>query len=163
MPPLNLFFGHLFVIKQYLDQFPADFLFNYIVLSMSRTFPKHHMFYLDFWPFTILVLIVSNPHAADLIMRHFWVQKPQNVLDAFLQMSGGLNLVTMPEGPWKRWRSIFNQGFSPAYMLEQIPRLVDQGQIFCEKLRNHARNGDLFQSEEATFRFTIDVIGLVGL
>jgi cytochrome P450 len=83
--------------------------------------------------------------------------------DAFLQMSGGPNLVTMPEGPWKRWRSIFNQGFSPAYMLEQLPKLVNQGQIFCEKLRNHAMKGDLFQLEEATFRLTIDVIGLIGL
>jgi cytochrome P450 len=96
-------------------------------------------------------------------MRHSWVQKPKNVFDAFLQMSGGPNLITMPEGPWKRWRAIFNPSFSSGYMLEQVPKLVDQGEVFCAKLRNHAKSGRIFQLEEATFRLAIDVIGLVGL
>jgi cytochrome P450 len=121
------------------------------------------MFYLDFWPFTIPLLVVANPYAADQIMRHAWVDKPKNVFDAFEQMSGGPNLITMPEAPWKRWRAIFNPGFGPGYILELVPKLVDQGEIFCEKLRAHAERDEIFELEEATFRLAIDVIGVVGM
>lgn len=163
MPPWSWYFGHVLVIKEYLDHLPADTVFNYVAMSISQSFTKQNMFYLDFWPFTIPVLVVSNPHAADQIMRHSWVQKPQNVFDAFMQMSGGPNLITMPEDPWKRWRTIFNPGFGSGYILEAVPKLVDQGEIFCEKLRVHARSEEMFPLEEATFRLAIDVIGLVGM
>jgi hypothetical protein len=49
-------------------------------------------------------------------MRHAWVEKHQDVFDAFWQISGGPSLVTMPEGPWKRWRAIFNPSFASGYM-----------------------------------------------
>jgi hypothetical protein len=116
MPPFSWVFGNLLVIKGCIDSFSPDAVFNYVALSISQTFTKHHMFYLDFWPFTIPVLVVANLFAAEQTMQHAWVEKPQNVFYAFWQMSGGPNLVTMPEGPWKRWRAIFNPGFGSGYM-----------------------------------------------
>lgn len=162
MPPFNWLFGHLLFLKSNVDCYPKDAVFNHVALDIART-TEHQTFYLDLWPFTIPALVVGDPHAADQIMRLTSIRKPQNVFDAFLQMSGGPNLVTMPEVPWKRWRAIFNPGFSSGYMLEQVPKLVDPVNIFCEKLRQQARSGEMFQLEEATFRLTIDVIGLITL
>ncbi|OJD32391.1 cytochrome p450 [Diplodia corticola] len=69
----------------------------------------------------------------------------------------------MPNGPWKKWRSIFSPGFSPAYMLEQVPKIVDKAEVFCQLLREKAGQDTMFQLEEATFRLTIDIIGLISL
>jgi cytochrome P450 len=163
MPLFNWIFGHLLVIKEYRDKLPADAGFQCLALTISRAFPQQHMFYLDFWPFTIPLLVVANPYAADQIMKHTWIDKPKNVFEAFWQMSGGPNMITMPEKPWKRWRAIFNPAFGPGYIQELVPKLVDQGEIFCEKLRAHAKKGKMFELEEATFRLAIDVIGVVGM
>jgi hypothetical protein len=70
MPPFSWVFGNLLVIKVCIDSFSLDAVFDYVALSISQTFTKHHMFYLDFWPFTIPVLVVANPLAADQVMRH---------------------------------------------------------------------------------------------
>lgn len=163
MPRFSWLFGHLLVIKKIRDTLPADAGFQCLALSISRLFTQQHMFYLDFWPFTIPLLVVANPHAADQIMKHAWVDKPQNVVDAFDHMSGGPNLITMPEKPWKRWRAIFNPAFGSGYVQELVPKLVDQGEIFCEKMRAQAEKGGVFELEEATFRLAIDVIGVVGM
>lgn len=48
-------------------------------------------------------------------------------------------------------------------MLDQVPVIVEQGKVFCGKLREAARNRTMFQLEEATIRLTIDVISLVAL
>jgi hypothetical protein len=56
--------GHL----KYLDQILADTVFSYVAMSISQTFTNQYMLCLDFWPFKIPVLVVSNPHAADQIM-----------------------------------------------------------------------------------------------
>jgi hypothetical protein len=121
MPLFNWIFGHLLVIKEFRDKLPADAGFQCLALTISRAFPQQHMFYLDFWPFTIPLLVVANPYAADQIMKHAWVDKPKNVFDAFWQMSGGPNMITMPEKPWKRWRAIFNPAFGPGYIQELVP------------------------------------------
>jgi cytochrome P450 len=163
MPPYNWATGHLLVIKEFVDKLPTDAVFNYVAFNISRTFTKHDMFYLDFWPFMTPILVIKNPYVAGQIMGRVDARKPVTVRDAFVQMTGGDSLLTMAEQPWKQWRSIFAPGFSPAHMLDQVPVIVDQGKTFCGKLREAARNGTLFQLEEATLRLTIDVISLVAL
>jgi hypothetical protein len=66
-------------IKKYLDRLPVDTFFNYVAMSISKSFTKHDMFYLDFWPFTIPVLVVYNPHATDQIMTQHQVQSFYNL------------------------------------------------------------------------------------
>lgn len=164
MPPSHWIFGHLLVIKEYVERSPADAVFNYTAMMISRTFSKDHMFYLDFWPFFELpVLVVSNPFAANQVMQLETAVKPSNVHDAFNAMTGGPNLITMPEGPWKRWRRIFAPGFSNSYMLDQTTKIIPRAQIFCDQLREHARKGSIMLLEEATFKLTIDVISLLSL
>ena len=44
-----------------------------------------------------------------------------------------------------------------------IPGIVDDVQIYLDKLKEHAEKGDVFRLEEETTRLTIDVIGKVTL
>ncbi|KAK0644877.1 Cytochrome P450 monooxygenase aflN [Lasiodiplodia hormozganensis] len=163
MPPFSWIAGHMLVIKECLEDLPVDAVFNYTARRLSLDFPKHHMFYLDFWPISTPFLVVANPFAASQITQQLNARKPDAVESAFQSLAGGPNLITMPTGPWKKWRSIFSPGFSPAYMLEQVPKMIDKAEVFCQLLREKAAQGTVFQLEEATFRLTIDVIGLISL
>ncbi|KAF9630943.1 putative afln vera monooxygenase protein [Lasiodiplodia theobromae] len=163
MPPFSWIAGHMLVIKECLEDLPVDAVFNYTARRLSLNFPKHHMFYLDFWPISTPFLVVANPFAASQITQQLNARKPDAVESAFQSLAGGPNLITMPTGPWKKWRSIFSPGFSPAYMLEQVPKMVEKAEVFCQLLSEKAVQGAVFQLEEATFRLTIDVIGLISL
>ncbi|KKY13274.1 putative cytochrome p450 [Diplodia seriata] len=153
----------MLVIKACLEELPVDAVFHYTARRLSLDFPKHHMFYLDFWPINTPFLVVANPFTASQITQHPNARKPDSVESAFESLAGGPNLITMPNVPWKKWRALFSPGFSPAHMLEQVPKIVDKARIFCEILREKAGKDAVFQLEEATFRLTIDVIGFISL
>ena len=121
------------------------------------------MFYVDFWPTNTPFLVIANRFAASQITQKLSVQKPLAVQDNFAAMAGGPNLLTMSDVQWKRWRAIFSPGFSSLHMLQQVPKIIYKAQVFCEILREKARNSSVFQLEEVTFRLTIDVIGLICL
>ncbi|KAF2870341.1 putative cytochrome P450 [Massariosphaeria phaeospora] len=163
MPPFSWMLGHLHIIKKYVGRFPSDAILNYAALDIFRDYSEHGIFYMDFWPFNVPLLVVGSPFAAAQVMQHINIPKPVTISDAFLQMTGGPSLITMPETTWKRWRSIFAPGFSEGYMLEQVHKIVEVGEIFCAILRRNAEQGQVFQFEEATIRLAIDVIALIGM
>ncbi|OJD32392.1 cytochrome p450 [Diplodia corticola] len=69
MPPFSWIAGHMLVIKKCLEDLPVDAVFNYTARRLSLDFPKHHMFYLDFWLISTPFLIVANPYAASQITQ----------------------------------------------------------------------------------------------
>ena len=82
MPPYSWTTGHLLVIKEFADKLPTDAVFNYVAYNISRTFTKHDMFYLDFWPFMTPILVIKNPHVAGQIMGRVDARKPVTVRDS---------------------------------------------------------------------------------
>ena len=50
-----------------------------------------------------------------------------------------------------------------ASLTEQIPAVVDSVEIFCEKLKEHARKGDIVELDEMVIRLTFDVIMKISL
>lgn len=85
-------------------------------------------------------------------------------LKKFLEpLCDGLDIVTM-EGPtWKRWRGIFNPGFSASHLITIVPDLVTEAETFCDILRQHAQNADVFQMKPLTDNLAMDIIGRVVL
>lgn len=63
---------------------------------------------------------------------------------------------------WKYWRSLFNPGFAPQYLLDQVPGVVDSVLIFCDKLQERAGTG-MFCLEDIATRMTVDIIMKVVL
>lgn len=116
-------------------------------------------FYIDIWPLGPPYLMVIEP---DLISQFTQAnQLPKDTgLQVFLKpLAGKQNLVTM-EGPtWKRWRSIFNPGFSASHLSSLVPSMVEKVKIFEGKVRQYAKAGDMFYLEEMVLNLTIDIIG----
>lgn len=98
-------------------------------------------------------------------MRHaltrleFQVPKEPSLRTFLEPLTGKEDLVTM-EGPtWKRWRSIFNPGFSSTHISSLVPGMIEKVLIFKNALAQQAGTGDLFYMEELTLSLTIDIIG----
>ncbi|OJD29357.1 cytochrome p450 [Diplodia corticola] len=163
MPPFSWVAGHMLAASPFLEKLPPDAVFNYSVAELARAHPEEKMFYLDFWPINDPFLIVLDPQAATELIKSPTAPKPTSVAAALHCLTGGPNLFTMPDDQWKFWRSVFNPAFSPMQMLAQVPALLSTAQIFRGILRKNAESGGLFCLEEATFRLTLDIIGLVIL
>lgn len=163
MPEFSWIMGHLLVAKPVMDALPADVHVNVSTTEISRGFTKTDAFYLDFWPFSRTILVVSSPDAAMQVTQKHNLPKPVLLHDYFLPITGGPNLFTMPEKQWKPWREIFNPGFSASYILEQVPHIVQEVLVYCEILREHARKGDIFSLDETSLSLTMDIIGAVTL
>ena len=155
--------GHLLAAKPVMDALPADVHVNVAITELSRKFVETDAFYLDFWPFSRTVLVVSSPSTSMQVTQEYNLPKPVLLHDYFLPITGGANLFTMPEEQWKSWRAIFNPGFSTSYILEQVPNLVEEVSVYCEILREHARKQDIFSLDETTLNLTMDIIGTVTL
>ena len=63
----------------------------------------------------------------------------------------------------KRWRAIFNPGFSSAHLMTLVGGIVDDSMVFTKILGRHAKKQEIFSLEEATTRATVDIIGRVVL
>lgn len=64
---------------------------------------------------------------------------------------------------WKRWRKIYNPGFSAGNIQTLVPTIVEEVGIFVDILKDHARRRDMFSLDEAAINATMDVIGRVAL
>ncbi|KAL0264058.1 hypothetical protein SLS55_000002 [Diplodia seriata] len=162
MPPFSWITGHMLALKPFMDQLPTDAITNYTVTELAFSLGTE-AFYLDFWPLSEPLLILTSPAMASQLTQQFNPLKPPVIEKAFAGLTGGPNLFTMPDESWKRWRAIFSPGFSPTYMLQQTPKIVDECRVFCEKMRARASENQMFHLEEDTLRLTLDVIGVVTL
>lgn len=89
--------------------------------------------------------------------------KHWSMQDFLVPLVGKDDMVSSNGGLWKRWRTMFNPGFSSQHLMTLVPGIVDDVQVYVEKLNEHADKDDVFRLEEETTRLTIDVIGKVVL
>ncbi|ORY08781.1 cytochrome P450 [Clohesyomyces aquaticus] len=151
MPRYNAVFGHMLVLRQQMNDLPADCTTNHFFLKTTEEFPNG-LFYFDLWPFTKPLLVVNSPTAANQL-AHAGLDKPEEINLAMHNLTDGPNLFIMEEQPWKVWRPLFTPGFT----------IVLEVNVFCDLLRGQARHGTMFQLENLTIRLTIDVIGAVSV
>ncbi|KAF2649571.1 aflN/ verA/ monooxygenase [Lophiostoma macrostomum CBS 122681] len=156
MPQHSIFTGHLLLLKKHMERLPPDCTINTPLREIAQQFPRG-MGYFDLWPFTKPILFVINTFGASQVEKQLF-DKPSEVRSAFWVLTGGPNLFGMPQDQWKFWRPIFNPGFSASHMLELVPTIVRETEVFCQALRAKARSGEMIQLENLTIRLTIDVI-----
>ncbi|MCJ1381280.1 hypothetical protein MMC17_004389 [Xylographa soralifera] len=131
MPEHSMLVGHLLAVKSYVDKLPSD-AHNFLAFGqMARDYPGG-IYYLDMWPF----------------------------IGPFL-ISGGPNLFSMQEEEWRPWRNLFNPGFSATYLLTLVPNIVRETLAYREVLKERAEAGKMFQLDEVTLWFTMDLIGAI--
>ena len=68
------------------------------------------------------------------------------------------------EGPtWKKWRNVYNPGFSASHLISLVPLIAEQVLVFCDILRERTKEKAVFPLEEATMNLTMDTIGRIVL
>ena len=162
MPPWHPVLGHLYFCYKITSFLPKDAHPNYLPDMIRRELPRlGPIYYLDTWPFGPQMLVVTSTYGLYQITQEHSLPK-YSALKGFLQpIAGGMDLVTMEGEQWKKWRGIFNPGFSASYLMNLTRGIVEETERFCEILQDLSRNQKLFHMKDLTDNLTMDIIGRV--
>lgn len=164
MPPYNIFFGHLLVVKAAMSKLPSDARGNYIPSRVRAvTSDLGPDFYLDLCPFGPQMLVVTSPHALFQMTQEHSLPKFHALREFLRPMTGEYDLVTMEGDMWKKWRSIFNPGFSPNRLMSFVSAILEETTTFCEILREKEARKAIIPLKKLADNLTMDVIGRVVL
>ncbi|KAL4945664.1 hypothetical protein BDV06DRAFT_209275 [Aspergillus oleicola] len=119
--------------KQGLPMPPWDFVAGYLQLFaftiLLQDFSKtDSCFYIDLWPFTMPLLVVTSPDLAVQACQTYALPKPA-ILDAFVNpLAGGRTMFTQNGPEWKRSRDLFNNRFSMNVLFKLAPKIVKEAE-----------------------------------
>ena len=138
MPPYNPIFGHLLLANKILSKLPRDMHPKCLPGQIRREIPDvGPVFYLDMWPFTLPILVVSSPSAAYQLTQERLSLKPEGVRKFLRPLTQNKDLLSLEGELWKYWRNVFNSGFSAGYLINLVPQITKEINIFCEVLREY--------------------------
>ena len=165
MPPHNLILGHLALAAKIQKNLPSDAHGHYLADQIRQRYPDlGPSFYLDLWLFSDPMLIVTDP---DVIMRfsstEHLLPKHPGVRSFPYPIMGGHDLNCLEGETWRFWRKLFSPGFSASHVLNLVPSIVEEVDIFCKDLLARADAGDMILFENHTLHLAIDAIGRVAL
>ncbi|KAL8715306.1 MAG: hypothetical protein Q9225_006430, partial [Loekoesia sp. 1 TL-2023] len=165
MPPHHPIFGHLLIANDILSQLPRDAHAHYLADQMRRKYPDlGPVYYLDMWPFAPPFLVAISPTViSQFTQSEIALPNHPNIRKYLLPITGGGDLASMEGEEWKRWRKIFNPGFSASHINTLVPTIVEEVSVFVDILKEHAKKGDIFSLDEAAINLTMDVISRVAL
>lgn len=156
--------GHLLTLASIVPLFPKDIIKYYIFEEVVRRFGKNGVCYLDLWPFAEPFLLVTCPYVANQANAPpVALQKPDALRAWTWSIAGGINLFDAPPKEWKPLRTLFNRGFSANHLMELVPSIVEETEVCCEILRQHAKAEDLFFLDTTNIKLMLDVIGRTTL
>jgi cytochrome P450 len=170
--PYSLLWGHLGLIKLLREGLPKDAHSTYEVMKLvrdwKRFFPAHEecppLVYLDMWPFMSqpVIQIISPELAAQTTQTTPPRPRTPVMKWALTPLTGGLDLLSMGPADHKKWRAMLNPAFSSKNTTANIPDVLDQVEIFAQRLRYKAGQlggfGELFTLYEMCVALTFDII-----
>lgn len=154
--------GHLLTLQKYVDKLPPDANVNLAMRDLAMEYGDTEVFLMDFWPLYPALLMVYSPDVAQQITTQYNLPKTSQHLTFMKPIAGGPNLVSMSGEEWKKWRNLFNPGFSATSMMDNMPHVIDKIEVFCEQLKQKVGKG-MFCLDDLTTRLTMDVIIKVTL
>ena len=164
MPPYNLSLGHLPFVYRITSRLPGDAHPNYLPDMIRRALPDlGPVFYLDTWPFGPQMLVTASVESLRQVTQEHFLPKYHALKDFLWPIADGLDLVTMEGTAWKKWRSVFNPGFSAKHLMTLTFSIVEETSKFCSILRRYSQNGEAIQMKDLTDFLALDVIGRVVL
>jgi len=164
MPPWNPILGHLLVIPPILKRLPRDATQFYLFHELAKRFPQSDsLYYIDLWPFSGPMIIVSSPELAFQACQELDLPKPLSLLHFFMPITGGYSMAAMNGEEHRASRALFNPGFAQNVVLENTMKIVEEASVFVEVLRSHASKGDIFGLDDVACNYMMDVIGRVAL
>lgn len=165
MPPWSPIFGHLPAIAPILKTLPKKAQQAYYFNELVKDFEDSDtLFYLDLWPFSTPLCLVSSPSIAiQIASQQHDLIKPPTIEYFFRPLAGGDNLFTMNGPEWKRSHALFVPGFQANYLLSQMSHIVEEALVYVTVLEEHAVKKDMFSLDEVTLWYAMDIIVAVTL
>ena len=114
---------------------------------------------MDSWPIADPLMAVFDPD----MMAQFCQNPSMPKSDIYRQVFGGFtdcqDLVCSEGSHWKRWRAIFNPGFSNKNILSFVPAFIEEVQVFKDILIEAADSGSTIRLITPATKAACDVIG----
>lgn len=114
-------------------QYPFDTNGQYVPLLLAKEYPDVcdcGLVYVDTWPIGPPILAVFHPEMMAQFTQETSMPKHELLLRQFMPFSNGMDLVSSEGQDWKRWRSIFNPGFSAKNLISFVPAILEEAQVF---------------------------------
>jgi cytochrome P450 len=110
------------------------------------------------------MLIVTDP---DVIAQYSGLDntlpKHPGVTRFLMPITGGLDLNCLTGETWRLWRKLFQPGFSTGHVLNSVPEIVGQVEVFRRQLFERAKKDDMFTFEQHALNVSIDIIKKIAL
>lgn len=164
MPPHHPIFGHLFLANSLLSKLPTDAHPSYLPGLIQRAVPDAgQVFYLDMWPFSRPLLVATSPSVAHQFNQEYPLRKAPELRRWIKPLADNQDLVSLEGQTWKKWRSVYNPGFSASHLIGLVPQIIKEVSVFCDVLKECAQSEAVSPLEEATVNLTMDTIGRIVL
>ncbi|THC88668.1 hypothetical protein EYZ11_011886 [Aspergillus tanneri] len=164
MPAWDFAAGNLRMLPDLMKRHPKGSQQSEAFTLLSYEFPNSdNCFYIDVWPFTKPLLVVTAPDLAVQASQTYALPKPPVLAEFFNPFTGGPSIFVTNGPEWKHTRGLFNPAFSATNMLEHTPHIVEEAEEYVEILREHARKGDTFTLDKMTCDYVMDIIGYVAM
>ncbi|KAJ5660689.1 uncharacterized protein N7484_000061 [Penicillium longicatenatum] len=164
-PPWNPVLGNLPVMAELQKKGPSDTRQAESFALLSTETPGLEAgFYIDVWPFSCPMLVVTSPTMAIEACQTYDLPKPDVLQQYINPMAGGSDNLFVSNGAhWKKARELFNHGFSMTDSLSHVSGILEEAEVFVKMLNIHAQTGDIFSLDQLTCRYVMDIIGNVAL
>ena len=171
LPSHSFLFGHLLFVSTLTKSYPPDAHGSYaqiqIIDNWKEYFPQAKkippVIYLDLWPVMSQPFIwVIDPEACYQHAQLTPLKRHKLVAWALYPMTGGRDLMSVNEASHRVWRNRLNPGFSPRTMMQNLPAIIAEFEVFANSLRTMSgRDGEwsgMFRMQKKIIALTFDLI-----
>jgi cytochrome P450 len=143
-------------------KYPLDTNGQVVPLLLAKEYPEIcscGLVYVDTWPIAPPMLAVFHPELMAQFTQETSMPKHELMKKEFMPFTQCKDLVNLEGQEWKRWRGIFNPGFSAKNLLSFVPAILEEVQVFKDWLNTVAKSEEVVKLEEQAMKVTIDIIG----
>ena len=163
-PRASFLLGNLPVAADCQEHFPPKTHPHAWCRYIQKKYNLGDFFYVDLWPVGPRWLFITDPEITNQWVTTGQVlNKSPQVAHFLSKLLGPDNMVGLDGPAWKKLRMMFNPGFQSGHLMTLLPYMVDMTGIFCDKLREVAKTGQVIEMEEYAAKLTIDIMGKIVL
>jgi cytochrome P450 len=104
------------------------------------------------------MVIVGDQAVAEKVVHLNSLTKSPTYSDN-LPVIGKHSIITLEGEEWKKVRRLFNPAFSTRHLETLLGPILEEINIFIDRLRQFAKTNEVFTANEVVTNLTIDIIG----
>jgi len=164
--PHSFIFGHLIVMAKVMKNVPRDAYGQEAPLLLAKAYPevaRNGLVYMDLWPIASPMLAVFHPDMMAQFTQEMSLPKHELLRGELRPLTSCVDLLNLEGAEWKKWRAIFNPGFSAKNLMSMMPEVLEEIDVFRSALFEAAESGEAVQMVPLATKVTVDIVGRVVL